>query len=112
MSSILELSDEKVMEIVRQLRVGYGLKRTLRYNTKRDFSVHNESVGEHVFALHYLARYFIRVEVLPRGLDMEKVGAIIPFHDFGEIPGGDKPYIFKTKEDERQEKLDAIEIFA
>lgn len=51
MLAILQLPDEGVMDIVRQLRVGYGLKRTLRYNTRRDHSVHSESVAEHVFAL-------------------------------------------------------------
>lgn len=112
MSTVLELSDDKILDIFQQLRVAYQLKRTLRYNTMRDFSVHSESVGEHVFALHFLARYFVRVEVLPHRLDMEKVGDIITFHDFGEIPGGDKPYIFKTKEDEEQEKLDAAKVFS
>ncbi|HEY4501793.1 MAG TPA: HD domain-containing protein [Candidatus Paceibacterota bacterium] len=109
---ILRLSDEEVMEIARQLRVGYGLKCTPRYNTERNFGVHYESVGEHVFALHYLLEYFARVEKLPRALDMEKARRMITFHDFGEIPNGDKPYHTKTKEDEDQEREDAKKVFA
>lgn len=112
MSPILALPDHEVMAIVRQLRVGYGLKRTLRYNTSRNFGVHNESVGEHVFALHYLLEYFARVEVLPRPLDWLRVHTILTFHDFGEIPHGDKPYHLKTAADEEQEREDAKKVFA
>lgn len=112
MSHILALPDEKIMDIVRQLRVGYGLKRTLRYNSRRDMSAHNESVAEHVFALHYLLEYFALVEVFPRPLDLLKVHRILTFHDFGEIPNGDKPYHLKTSEDEAQEQEDARKIFA
>jgi 5'-deoxynucleotidase YfbR-like HD superfamily hydrolase len=112
MSPILNLSDEKVMEIARQLRVGYGMKATPRYSTERDLKVHYESDADHVFALHYLLEYFVRVEKLPRPLDMEKARQMITFHDFGEIINGDKPYHTKTKEDEAQEHEDAKKIFA
>ncbi len=111
-NDILKLSDEEILEIARQLRVAYQLKRTLRFNTERNFEVHSESVGEHVFALHFLLEYFVRVEKLPRMLEMEKVRRMITFHDFGEIPNGDKPYHFKTKEDEEQEREDAKTVFA
>jgi putative hydrolase of HD superfamily len=111
MSAVLCLTDDDVLEIVRQLCLAYRLKHTLRYNTERDQSAHSESVAEHVFALHFLARYFVRIEILPRPLDMEKVGDLITFHDFGEIPGGDKPYIFKTGEDEERERRDAVDTF-
>jgi 5'-deoxynucleotidase YfbR-like HD superfamily hydrolase len=112
MHDILQKTDEEVLEIVRQLRTAYQLKRTLRYDTTRDHQVHSESVAEHVFALHYLAEYFMLVEILPGQLSREKVHRIITFHDFGEIPGGDKPYISKTAEDEKQEREDARAVFA
>ncbi|HVZ76039.1 MAG TPA: HD domain-containing protein [Candidatus Paceibacterota bacterium] len=112
MSTFLKLSDAEVLRVVEQLRIGYKLKVTPRYGTYRDVSVHSESVGEHIFALSYLARYFVRVEQLPRRLNMERVDDLSTFHDFGEIPQGDKPYKFKTKEDEEQEKRDAVSVFA
>jgi 5'-deoxynucleotidase YfbR-like HD superfamily hydrolase len=112
MSTVPQWSDDEILEIVRQLRVGYQLKRTLRYDSERDFSTHNESVGEHVFALHYLLEYFLLVEMLPRTLDREKLHRIITFHDFGEIPNGDKPYHLKTPEDQEQEQKDALIVFA
>jgi len=112
MSAVLDYSDEQIMKIVRQLRLAYKLKRTPRYGATRDPKVHSESVAEHKFALLFLSRYFMQTEVLPRGLHMETVDNIILFHDFGEIPHGDKPYISKTKADEEQERLDAICVFA
>lgn len=112
MSVVLEYSDEQVMRTVRQLRLAYKLKRTPRYGATRDPKVHSESVAEHMFALLFLSRYFVRVEVLPRELDMEMVDNIILFHDFGEIPHGDKPYISKTIADEVQEREDAKRVFA
>jgi 5'-deoxynucleotidase YfbR-like HD superfamily hydrolase len=111
-NAVLALPDAGILEIARQLRVAYQIKRTLRFYTTRDQTVHNESVGEHVFALHFLLEYFVRVEKLPRMLDMERVRRMITFHDFGEIPRGDKPYHFKTKEDEDQEREDAKTVFA
>lgn len=112
MSELLQLPDAGIMQIVRQLRAGYGLKRTLRYQTARDRSVHSESVAEHVFALHYLAQYFALVERLPQPLDMLAVHRLITFHDFGEIINGDKPYHLKTAEDEERERRDAAQVFA
>lgn len=112
MSAVLEYSDAQIMRTVRQLRLAYKLKRTPRYGAVRDPKVHSESVAEHKFALLFLSRYFVRVEVLPRTLDMEMVDNIILFHDFGEIPHGDKPYISKTRADEVQEREDAKRVFA
>lgn len=104
-------SDDFIMSEVRALRVGYGLKNTLRYYTKRDFSVHSESVAEHVFALHYLSLYFIPLEDPHSKLDTKKIHQLITFHDFGEILHGDVPYHLKTKEHKKQERKDAKIIF-
>ena len=103
--------DERIMEEFLALRVGYGLKRTLRYDTKRDFSEHSESVAEHLFALNYLALYFGPLEDPKGELDMSKVSRIITFHDFGEITHGDVPYHVKTEAHEKQEHEDARVLF-
>lgn len=109
---IPEMSDEEVLQIARELQVAYQLKRTPRYSTSWDLAVHNESVAEHIFAFIFLAQYFLPLED-PKGLlDPLRVVRIILFHDFGEIPNGDKPYHTKTKEDEEQEKLDAVHVFS
>src|SRR3989344_4656073 len=103
--------DERIITEVQALRVGYGLKNTLRYYTKRDFSVHSESVAEHLFALHYLTSYFLPFEDPYSELNIEKIHNIITFHDFGEILHGDVPYHLKTKDHERQEQKDAKILF-
>jgi putative hydrolase of HD superfamily len=110
--SILDQTDGQIMETVRQLRVAYQLKRTLRYSSVRDFSVHHESVAEHVFALFFLTHYFHPLEDPGGALDRLKVYAILLFHDFGEIVHGDIPYHLKTQTHEEQEAADAEEVFA
>ena len=107
-----DLSDDFIMNEVRALRIGYGMKRTLRYNSKRDLSVHSESVAEHIFALHFLALYFIQYEDPDCKLDFEVVSRIITFHDFGEILHGDVPYHMKTEAHRNQEHKDAEIVFA
>ena len=105
-------SDKYVLKEVKALRVAYRMKRTLRYNTKRNFSVHSESVAEHVFALHFLALYFLKNENISHKLDFERISTLITFHDFGEIIHGDVPYHMKTKMDKKREAKDAKIIFA
>jgi len=109
---IPEQTDEQIMAIIRQLQVAYKLKRTLRYDTKRDFTTHSESVAEHVFSLFFLAQYFLPLEDPNRMLNVERLYKIMLFHDFGEITHGDIPYHIKTKEHEEQERKDAEEIFS
>jgi len=112
MEDLLKKSDQEILEIAHQLREAYKLKRTLRYDTARDFSVHSESVAEHVFALILLARFFLKVEPACASLDPEKVYRILFFHDFPEIKYGDAVTYHKTKEHEEREKEAAKEIFA
>lgn len=108
---ILAASDEKIIEIARQLRIAYKLKTTIRYAGSRDLSVHGESVAEHVFALLFLAQYFLPLEDPQGKLSKERVYEILLFHDFGEIAHGDIPYHMKTAADEAQEMKDAEIIF-
>lgn len=111
-TDILKYTDEQILEVVRQLRIAYQLKRTLRYSTTRDLDTHNESVAEHVFALFFLAEYFLPLEDPEKKIDIEKLHHIILFHDFGEIPHGDVPYHLKTSTDKDQEHEDALSVFA
>ena len=105
-------SDKRILEEVKALRIGYRMKRTLRYHTERDFSVHSESVAEHIFALHFLALYFLKHEDPLRKLDFERISRLITFHDFGEILHGDVPYHLKTAIHKKRENKDAKIVFA
>lgn len=110
--AILNCSDAEILKIAQDLRIAYKLKTTLRYDTERDFSVHSESVAEHVYAMIFLAQYFLPLEDPEKKLDQQKIHQLILFHDFGEIINGDIPYYLKTKADEEQEHKDAQEVFA
>ena len=109
---ILKKSDAEILAIAKQIRVGYEFKRILRYRTTRDLTVHSESDAEHVFALIYLAQYFLRVEPAAASLNHEKVFTILLFHDFPEIKYGDIPSYEKTTADEERESAAAKEVFA
>lgn len=108
----ITLSDQEVMEAIRKLQVAYRLKRVPRYGTVRDPNVHSESVAEHVYALIFLAHYFLPLEDPDHALDWNKVYDMLLFHDFGEIRDGDIPYHLKTVEHEERERDAAKEIFA
>ena len=112
MKNILDLSDAEVLKEAHQLSVAYGLKHTIRYASHRELDVHSESVAEHVFALIFLAQYFLQHEAVGSTLDSGKLCQILLFHDFGEIKYGDAVTYYKTKEHEEREKEAAKEIFA
>lgn len=106
------MTDEQVLNTVKELQTAYRLKRTMRYYTPRNLEVHSESVAEHVFAIFFIAEYFIPLED-PKGmLDVAKIHRMILFHDFGEILKGDIPYHLKTEAHEKQEQDDASVVFA
>lgn len=110
--ALLQATPEEILSIAKQLRLGYQLKKTLRYASTRDFNVHGESVAEHVFALLYLAQYFLPFEDPEGSLDKAAVYETLLFHDFGEILNGDIPYHMKTAQHEAQEQEDALKVFA
>ena len=112
MKDLLKATDKEILAEAMRLREGYKMKRVLRYNTTRDLSVHNESDAEHVFALIFLAQYFLRAEPGALSLNAERVYTILLFHDFGEITYGDIVTYEKTKAHEEREKGAAKEIFA
>ena len=88
MNDLLRKSDAEILEIAHQIVSAYKLKKTIRYGTTRDFTIHAESVAEHVFAISFLAHYFLAVESVGPSLDAQKVQSILLFHDFGEIKHG------------------------
>jgi putative hydrolase of HD superfamily len=73
--------------------------------------VHGESVAEHVFAIIFLAQYFLPLEDPEGKIDKAKLYEISLFHDFGEILNGDIPYHRKTEVHEIQEAKDAEIVF-
>src|SRR3989344_1078137 len=109
---LADFTDERVVRDARQLRTAYGLKRTLRYATGRDHTLHSESVSEHVFALLYLAHCFLPLEDPEGFLDVAKVHRLLLFHDFAEMVHGDVPYHLKTEEHEERERRAATLVFA
>lgn len=105
------LSREYILREIAGLRVAYALKCTLRYATSRDRTVHSESVAEHVFALIFLANYFLELEDPDGTMNREEIITILLFHDFPEIKYGDICFHLKTKELEDRENDAAAEIF-
>jgi|SRR6185437_9604619 len=112
MADLLTLSDAGILAEAHKLRVGYGLKHTIRYHSKREEGVHSESVAEHVFGLIYLAHYFLQHEEVAKALNVQRVYDIFLFHDFGEIKYGDIVSYYKTDEHRVREEEAAKEIFA
>jgi putative hydrolase of HD superfamily len=74
--------------------------------------VHSESVAEHVFALIFLATYFLPLEEVGPSLDKAKLYEILLYHDFGEIINGDVLTYHKTENDREREAADAKKVFA
>lgn len=109
--SLLDLSDASILDLAHKIRLGYQMKRTMRYKTVRDNSTHNESVAEHVFGLGYLAPYFLHYDDPDGKLDQVKIHGIIQFHDFGEIPKGDQLFCRKSQANERIEFEGAMSVF-
>jgi len=104
-------TDEEIMQEAKQLRVGYHLKRTMRYDTLRNHAEHSESVAEHIFALLYLAEYFLRNEEFKEPLDHGKVHQLLLFHDFEEIKDGDVVSYYKAADHAERSRKAAEEIF-
>jgi len=112
MKSVLDFSDEEILAEARQLVVGYQQKNIIRYASKREEGVHAESDAEHVFALIYLAQYFLMHEPSAKALDKQRVMEILLFHDFPEIKHGDVVTYAKTESDIERELQAAKEVFA
>lgn len=109
---ILEAPDAEIVALAERLHSAYAMKKTLRYATTRDMSVHSESVAEHVFALLYLAEFFLPLEFEEGEIDVLKLHRLLIFHDFGEIIHGDVVSHLKTAAHEAQEAEDARKVFA
>lgn len=98
----LGASDTKILEEMEKIRVLYTLKRTLRYHSTRDHSIHSESVAEHLFAMEVIAQYFLPLEDPEGELDRTRVHELMLFHELGEIETGD--ILFHRKNDAQREE--------
>ncbi|OGG48960.1 hypothetical protein A3G63_01735 [Candidatus Kaiserbacteria bacterium RIFCSPLOWO2_12_FULL_52_8] len=110
-AELLTAPDSVVLQITKQLRTAYELKKTIRYAGSRDLSIHGESVAEHVFALLFLAQYFLPLEDPKGTMDRSRIYEMLLYHDFGEILNGDMPYHYKNDADKIREHEDAKAIF-
>ncbi len=112
MKDFLSSNDEEILEEIKRLTSAYKLKRTVRYAGERNPESHSESVAEHIFALIYLAHYFLQHEPAGTTLNATLVYDLLLFHDFAEIKHGDVVTYQKTKKDEEREQQAAEEVFA
>jgi putative hydrolase of HD superfamily len=85
----LESSHDEVIAEMHRIREMYKLKRTMRYESKRDHSIFTESVGEHLFGMFVLVDYFLPLDDPEGKLDRQRVHELILYHEIGEIETGD-----------------------
>jgi len=76
---VLNSSDEEIIDLAERIRIGYELKKTIRYGREKDLSKHSESVAEHVFALFLLAKFFLPLEDPESNLDPVRIHELILF---------------------------------
>lgn len=93
----IESSDGEILEEIKKIVYLYRLKKTLRYNSTRDYSVHSESVAEHIYGMFILAHYFLPLTDTDSALDRERIYGLILYHDIDEIETGDIVYTEKTE---------------
>ena len=103
----LQSTDEEVIEEMRRIRVMYVFKHTLRYQSKRDYSEHSESVAEHIYSMNVIAQYFLPLEDPKGSLDRERIHELILFHELGEIETGDISFHQKEEEHRILERMAA-----
>lgn len=96
----LDSSHDEVLSEFERVRHLYELKKTLRYESRRDTTVHSESVAEHIFGMFVLVDYFLPLEDPKKTLDRERIRDLILYHEIGEIETGD--IISHKKSDEQR----------
>ena len=106
----LQSSDTDILEEMDRIRVMYALKRTLRYQSVRDHSVHSESVAEHLFAMNIITQYFLPLEDPASALDRIRIHELILFHELGEIETGDIVFHLKNEEHRLEERRAALRV--
>ncbi len=105
--TILDWSDEEILEEVRDIRYLYQLKEVVRYNIPRKEEYLSETVAEHVYGMMTLARYFLLLDDPKKEMNQEKIMKMILWHDADEIETSDTPTHLKT-EIEVQEGKEAL----
>ncbi|MCB9819055.1 HD domain-containing protein [Candidatus Nomurabacteria bacterium] len=104
--------DEFVLEEARRLRYLYGLKREIRYALNRHEEIHTESVAEHIYGMHILSSYFIKLEDVNSEWDYNRIQQLITWHDADEIETGDVISHRKTDTDREEAKNALKNLFA
>ena len=104
------MNNAEVLEEMRRLRQLYALKRTMRYETTRDHTIHSESVAEHLFGMMVLAQYFLPIEDPKGRLDRQRVYELILYHEIGEIETGDILFNKKTEDHREAERQAAVHV--
>lgn len=110
-AQILE-SDEFVLGETKRLQVFYRLKDELRYDGVRNDEISEESVAEHIYALHCLADYFVPLEDTEGEWDLTKIHQMLTYHDIDEIETGDTIGYMKTDADRALEREAAVRVVA
>lgn len=103
-STILEWTDEQILEEVHDIKYLYGLKDVIRYGIDRKENPMTQSVAEHSALMILLAKYFLKLEKNVDDLDVIKIYEMILVHDMGEIETGDFPTFTRTKEIDQEER--------
>ncbi len=101
---VLSATTEEMVEEMQRIRRLYVLKETMRYFSKRDTSIHTESVAEHLFGMQVIAQYFLPLEDPNYSLDRYRINELILYHELGEIETGDIPMAIKTDQDREFER--------
>jgi len=93
--------DEFVLSESKKLNYLYGLKKEIRWNQNRNNISATESVAEHIYGMHVIAKYFLSIEEKAADLDLLKVSNMITWHDMEEIETGDIVSHHKTEADKK-----------
>jgi len=100
----LDSTDSEILAEMRKIRELYQLKRTLRYGSSRDHTVHSESVAEHLFGMLTLAEYFYPLEDPTNTLNRADIIQLTLYHDVGEIDTGDLLFHLKGADEMEREQ--------
>lgn len=91
--------DAFVLEEVKKLQYLYGLKDEIRYELSRHPDDYSESVAEHVYSMHIVSDYFLKLEDSDNQMNHLAIKTMITWHDMDELETGDKISWKKTPDD-------------
>jgi len=103
------MNQEQIHKEIEGLLYVMKLKRVTRFGFERPEHDPCESVADHVYGLHVLARYFLPLVDANKEMDHALIYDMILWHDTGEIETGDIPTFHKTSEDTLSE-IEALSV--